>query len=354
MYPALSILQAIGDRASDILWVGGEGGMEADLIAANGIPFKSVPAAGVHGVGLIRLPGNLIKLVKGIVASGRILREFRPDVLLFTGGFVAVPMALAGIRTNSLLYVPDIEPGLALRTLARFSDSIALTAAESFKFFKSSKNLSVTGYPTRRDFVAIPKSQARQKMGLKLDLPVLLVVGGSKGAHLINQALLPNLPTLLPDFQVIHITGSNDWQECNELKTKMLPELSANYHPYAYLHKEISHAFSAADLAISRAGASILGELPLVGLPAILVPYPFAWRYQKVNAEYLAHRGAAMVIENSDLETGLVPTLNNLFADKSKIASMSKAMASLATPDAASLLADLVCYVGSKSAGGTK
>ncbi len=354
MYPALSILQAIGDRASDVLWVGGEGGMEADLVAAKGIPFKSVPAAGVHGVGFARLPGNLIKLMKGILASRRILREFHPDVLLFTGGFVAVPMALAGIKTNSLLYVPDIEPGLALRTLARFSDKIALTAAESFKYFKSSEKLSVTGYPTRRDFVAIPKSEARANLDLKNDLPVLLVVGGSKGAHLINQALLPNLPALLSDFQMIHITGSNDWQECNELKTKLLPELSANYHPYAYLHQEISDAFSAADLAISRAGASILGELPLVGLPAILVPYPFAWRYQKVNAEYLADRGAAVMIENSALETGVVPALQDLFADASRLDSMRIAMASLATPDAASLLADLVCSLGSNPAGGTK
>jgi UDP-N-acetylglucosamine--N-acetylmuramyl-(pentapeptide) pyrophosphoryl-undecaprenol N-acetylglucosamine transferase len=354
VYPALSILQAIGDRASDVLWVGGEGGMEADLVAANGVPFKSVPAAGVHGVGFSRLPGNLVKLMKGILASRRILRQFNPDVLLFTGGFVAVPMAIAGIKKNSLLYVPDIEPGLALRTLARFSDRIALTAAESFKFFKSAKKLSVTGYPTRRDFVAVPKNQARQKLGLNPDLPVLLVVGGSKGAHLINQALLPNLPVLLPEYQVIHLTGSNDWQECNELKTNLLPELSANYHPYAYLHQEISHAFSAADLAISRAGASILGELPLVGLPAILVPYPFAWRYQKVNAEYLAERGAAIVLENSALETGLVPAVKELFADSSKLASMSKAMASLATPEAASLLADLVCSLGASPAGGTK
>ena len=136
VYPALSILQAIGNRASEVLWVGGEGGMEADLVATRGIPFKSVPAAGVHGVGISKLPGNLVKFAKGIIASQKILRQFNPDVLLFTGGFVAIPMALAGIRFNSLLYVPDIEPGLALRTLARYSDKIALTADESIRYFQ--------------------------------------------------------------------------------------------------------------------------------------------------------------------------------------------------------------------------
>ena len=132
----------------------------------------------------------------------------------------------------------------------------------------------------------------------------------------------------------------------------MLPELSQNYHPYAYLHDEISDAFSSADLAISRAGASILGELPLLGLPAILVPYPFAWRYQKVNADHLVNHGAAIVITNSELTEKLVPSVKQLFAEKSKLSSMSTAMSSLATPQAASKLADLVCSLGSHPEGG--
>jgi len=354
VYPALSILQSIGNRASDVLWVGGEGGMEADLVATRDIPFKSVPAAGVHGVGISKLPGNIIKLTKGIVASQKILRQFKPDVLLFTGGFVAVPMALAGVKFNSLLYVPDIEPGLALRTLARYSDKIALTADESIKYFKSTKKLVVTGYPTREDFKVKTKEESRERLGLRNNLPVLLVIGGSKGAHLINEALLPNLPTLLQDYQLVHLSGTADWQECQDLKTKMLPELSQNYHPYAYLHDEISDAFSSADLAISRAGASILGELPLVGLPAILVPYPFAWRYQKVNADYLVDQGAAFVVNNSELTAKLVPLIKQLFSEKSRLSSMSKAMASLATPQAASKLAELVCSLGSNPDGGRK
>jgi UDP-N-acetylglucosamine--N-acetylmuramyl-(pentapeptide) pyrophosphoryl-undecaprenol N-acetylglucosamine transferase len=354
VYPALSILQSIGNRASEVLWVGSEGGMEADLVATRGIPFLSVPAAGVHGVGISKLPGNIIKLIKGIAASQKILRQFKPDVLLFTGGFVAVPMALAGVRVNSLLYVPDIEPGLAIRTLARYSDKIALTAANSIKYFKSTKKLVITGYPTRDDFTVKSKEESRRRLGLKNTLPVLLVIGGSKGAHLINEALLPNLPVLLQIYQVVHLSGTADLQECQDLKAKMLPELSQNYHPYAYLHDEISDAFSSADLAISRAGASVLGELPMVGLPAILVPYPFAWRYQKVNADYLADKGASIVVNNSELKSQLVPLVNQLFVEKSRLSSMSKIMASLATPQAASKLADLVCSLGSHPEGGRK
>ncbi len=134
VYPALAVLQTIQGNA-EVLWIGGEGGMETQLVERNGIPFKTIPAAGVHGIGLRTLPRNLWQLGRGVFASRRILREFKPDVLFFTGGYVAVPMALAGWKVPSLLYVPDIEPGLALNTLARFADRIAVTAQDSFRYF---------------------------------------------------------------------------------------------------------------------------------------------------------------------------------------------------------------------------
>ena len=108
--------------------------MEAELVMRAQIPFQAIPAAGVHGVGARSLPGNLIQLGRGVLASRRILREFQPDALLFTGGYVAVPMAVAGRGVPTLLFVPDIEPGLALKVLARFADRIALTAPE-FEIF---------------------------------------------------------------------------------------------------------------------------------------------------------------------------------------------------------------------------
>ena len=150
VYPALAVLQTMQNKA-EVLWVGGEGGMEARLVERAKVPFKTIPAAGVHGVGLKTLPGNVIRLVRGFFAARRILHEFKPDVLFFTGGYVAVPMALAGMRIPTVLYVPDIEPALALKTLARFADKIAVTAEESFRFFSHPERLVLTGYPTRTD-----------------------------------------------------------------------------------------------------------------------------------------------------------------------------------------------------------
>lgn len=327
MYPALAVLQAIQGNV-EALWVGGEGGMEAQLVERSGISFKAIPAAGVHGISLRTLPRNLWQLSRGVFASRRILRTFKPDVLFFTGGYVAVPMALAGWRIPSLLFVPDIEPGLALSTLARFADTIAITAEDSSRYFKHSKRITLTGYPTRADLTKWTRPDARRSLNLTDESPVLLVLGGSKGAHSINNAVLANLPALVEMAQVIHITGELDWPNIAGIQ-------SARYHAFPYLHEQMGAALAAADLVVSRAGASTLGEYPLFGLPAVLVPYPHAWRYQQVNANYLTQRGAAVMLDDGKISEQFLPTVVDLLNQPQKLASMRAAMQRLCHPEAA-------------------
>ena len=309
--------------------------MEARLVERSGIPFKAIPAAGVHGVGLRTLPGNLWQLGRGVFASRRILRAFKPDVLFFTGGYVAVPMALAGWKVPSLLYVPDIEPGLALKTLARFADRIAVTAEDSFHYFKHPGRLLLTGYPTRSGLRKWTRSAARRTLNLTDEAPVLLVSGGSKGARSLNNAVLAVLPALLERAQVLHIIGELDWPAVQAKTKELTKSQAARYHAFPYLHEEMGAALAAADLALARAGASSLGEYPLFGLPAVLVPYPHAWRYQKVNADYLVRRGAAVMLEDASLAEQLLPTVNDLLANSKKLASMHAAMQRLSHPQAA-------------------
>jgi UDP-N-acetylglucosamine--N-acetylmuramyl-(pentapeptide) pyrophosphoryl-undecaprenol N-acetylglucosamine transferase len=338
----MSILQALGqDKDLTTLWVGGEGGIEADLVTRANVAYKSIPAAGVHGVGLRTLPGNLIKLLRGTLASRRILRDFNPDIVLFTGGYLAVPMAVAGWRVPSLLYVPDIEPGMALKAISRFASRIALTTETSAQYFSKKSRLAVSGYPTRADLVPQAREEARQRLGLHDELPVILFFGGSKGARTINRALANILPQLLKKAQVLHISGKLDWDEVEENRKSLAPELAQNYQPMPYLH-EIGDAFASADLVISRAGAATLGEYPLFGLPAILIPYPYAWRYQRVNAEYLVQREAALMIRDENMQAALLKTIENLLASPEKLVLMSNAMKSLAQPQAAKKLANLV------------
>jgi UDP-N-acetylglucosamine--N-acetylmuramyl-(pentapeptide) pyrophosphoryl-undecaprenol N-acetylglucosamine transferase len=289
-------------------------------------------------------------LTRGYFASRKILKAFKPDVLLFTGGFVAVPMALAGIPVQSLLYVPDIEPGLALKTIARYSDHIAVTTPESKKYFKGNKPISVTGYPTRSDLKDWNKQKAAQLMNLTGKKPVLLILGGSKGARSINQAVEKHLEQLLSMAEVIHITGQMDYPAAAESRKLLTAEQEATYHVYPYLH-EIGAALAAADLAVSRAGASTLGEYPQYGLPSVLIPYPYAWRYQKVNADYLADHGAAIVLEDARITNALLPLVKSLLDDPQKLADMRNSALSLYQPDAAQNLAGIVVQLSKKNEG---
>ncbi|MGC1375466.1 MAG: UDP-N-acetylglucosamine--N-acetylmuramyl-(pentapeptide) pyrophosphoryl-undecaprenol N-acetylglucosamine transferase [Anaerolineales bacterium] len=341
VYPALAVHNALKTSHPDVetLWVGGEGGMETALVERAAIPFKAIPAAGLHGVDFRQLPGNIQTLVRGVTASRRILAEFQPDVLFFTGGYVAAPMALAGRKIPSLLYVPDIEPGLALKALAYFATRITLTASESRKFFSRKAKVFVTGYPVRAELAKWDKKSGRKTLGIKSDLPVLLVLGGSKGARSINLALFEHLDHLLAQMEVIHISGETDWEMALAACTRLPKDLSKRYHAYSYLHHEMGAALAAADLAVSRSGASTLGEYPFFGLPALLVPYPYAWRYQKVNAEALANHGAALVIEDAKLKSGLYLTVEKLLETPEKLEDMRQAMRALSVPDAAAQIA---------------
>jgi UDP-N-acetylglucosamine--N-acetylmuramyl-(pentapeptide) pyrophosphoryl-undecaprenol N-acetylglucosamine transferase len=342
VYPALAVLNALQGKVDPVLWVGSETGMEADLIARTGLSYQAIPAAGVHGVGLRKLPGNLSQLARGYRSSRRILCDFNPDVLLFTGGYVAVPMALAARRYKSVLYVPDIEPGLALKTLARFASHITITAAEARRFLPRHVPVTITGYPTRPELGSLEKPAARRQLGLDAKLPVLLVFGGSKGAHSINLAILNCLESLLDQAQIVHITGQADWETVNQAASHLPLKLRSRYHAHPYLYEEMGAALTAADLVVCRAGASTLGELPLFGLPAVLIPYPYAWRYQKVNADYLVKHGAGLSLEDARMNSELFQTVSNLLNEPARLKNMRSAMRKLAVADASGRIARVI------------
>jgi UDP-N-acetylglucosamine--N-acetylmuramyl-(pentapeptide) pyrophosphoryl-undecaprenol N-acetylglucosamine transferase len=340
VYPALAVHNALVSQHHNVetLWVGGEGGMEEQLVKRAGIPYQSIPAAGVHGVGLRALPGNLAKLTRGVMASRRIIKDFNPSVIFFTGGYVAAPMAFAGRNIPTLLFVPDIEPGLALKFLSRFADRVALTAPDSTRYFPRSRRLILTGYPLRAELAAWSREQAIQRFGISSGEHVILVTGGSKGARSINMAILKHINKLLEMAHVIHVTGTLDWPVIEKAVAELPAQIKDRYHAIPYLH-EMGAALLIADLVVSRAGASTLGEYPFFGLPAILVPYPYAWRYQKVNADYLSERGAAVILQDELLGEKLLSIVKDLLENPNKRQAMHSAMKTLSHPDAAGAIA---------------
>jgi UDP-N-acetylglucosamine--N-acetylmuramyl-(pentapeptide) pyrophosphoryl-undecaprenol N-acetylglucosamine transferase len=347
VYPALAVLQALKNDAEYVLWIGSESGMEESLLSNLKVEFKAIPAAGLHGVGVLSMPGNAIQLIRGWMQAKKIIRDFKPDALFLTGGYISVPVALAARNIPSVVFIPDIEPGLALKTVIRSAEKIAVVSEQS-KPYIPNKKVFVTGYPIRTGLKEWNRKAGRKQFGIPEDEKTLLVFGGSKGARSINQALLKALPDLLDEMHIIHISGKDHWETVQSHYEKHNLANMKRYHLFAFLEKKMGAALAAADLVVCRAGASTLGELPYFSLPAILVPYPHAWNYQHQNAEVLTKNGGAVILEDEDLEN-LSAEVYALMNNKKQLNRMSKAMKRYAKPDAAGKIAKLVRGICSES-----
>jgi UDP-N-acetylglucosamine--N-acetylmuramyl-(pentapeptide) pyrophosphoryl-undecaprenol N-acetylglucosamine transferase len=276
-------------------------------------------------------------MARGAKQAANVIQEFKPDVALVTGGYVAAPVAWAAWRARPkvpmLVFLPDLTPGLAIQLTSKLAARVAVSFPEVCHYFPS--KAVVTGYPVRPELPTASRTGAREMFGLQDNPPVLLVFGGSRGSRSINRALVSALPELLQHCQVIHISGQIDWPWVSENSALSQIPYRERYHPFPYLNEEMVQALAAADLVVARAGASVLGEFPAVGLPSVLVPYPHAGQHQQVNADYLARRGAAAIISDHNLPTQLAPTILDLLRSPDRLAAMSQAAADLARPDAA-------------------
>jgi UDP-N-acetylglucosamine--N-acetylmuramyl-(pentapeptide) pyrophosphoryl-undecaprenol N-acetylglucosamine transferase len=328
------------------MWVGTRGQTEETLVPRAGLRLETLQAGPIAGLPWRTRLKNAALLARSLVPANQLMASFRPDVVLLTGGYVNVPVALVARlrRVPVAIYLPDVEPGAAIRFLSRFAARIACTAEKTSDFLPASK-LVPTGYPVRfevRAATAMTRSEALARFDLSADRPTVFVFGGSRGAQSINRALMAVLPTLLRRAQVIHVSGTLTWPEVETFARGLSAVERASYRPYSYLHEEMGAAFRAADLVVARAGASMLGEGPAFGVPAVLVPYPYAWRYQKVNADYLAEKGAALRLDDGRLSDELLPTIEALLADEPRRKAMGAAAAKLDQPDAAGRIGDIL------------
>lgn len=353
IYPALAAvteLKALGVAEDNLLWIGAKGEMEESLVRRAGLRLETIPGGPIVGVPLPTRARNALKLARGAAAADGQIRRFRPGVMFMTGGYVAAPVALAARRRGVpiVIYLPDVEPGSTIRLVVPLARRIAATT-EGSRAYVPAEKLVVTGYPVRADVRAaraLSKMEALATFDLAPGRPTLFVFGGSRGARNINRALMAALPALLAEAQIIHVSGELTWPEVEAHAATLPAELRAFYRPYAYLHEEMGAAFRAADLALARAGASMLGECPAFALPSVLVPLTFAWRYQKVNADYLTERGAAVQLVDETLGETLLPTVRALLFDSDRLSRMAAAAAALDKPHAAADLARLILAEG--------
>ena len=347
VYPGLAVARALETELSsheeplDMLYIGIRGRVDETIVPQMGIEFRAIDAGQLRVGSPLTFARNSLRLLRGVGQSIGIVRKFRPDVVFATGGYASVPVGVAArlLRRPLVVFLPDVTPGWAVRLLSRLATRMATTSDRALDHLPRAKS-AVVGYPVREDFWTTDRISARGALGLPLDAKVLLVAAGSLGAERINDAIFSSLPELLDATHIVHVTGAADAERARSQREALSPDRRERYHVHAYLDG-MPNAMHAADLVVSRAGASTLGELPAAGAPAILIPGEYEGWSQAPNAEYLASQGAAVMLRNDDVGR-LAGTTLELLADDARRASMSAAMRALARPGAARDLARLL------------
>lgn len=341
IYPAIAIANEIkrNDKEADILYIGTKEGLESKLVPKEGINFETIRVKG--------MPRRLNKesfvalkeLFLGLIDSNKIIKGFKPDIVIGTGGYVCGPIVYQAKRHKvpALIHEQNAFPGVTNKILSRYVDKVAVTFEESTKYFKYPDRVVVTGNPIRRELLQIDKTTAYKKVNVKPDLPMVLSFGGSGGQKKLNDAILKIIKdnNIIKDFQLIHITGDRLYKEfLNELEGLNI-QLSHNIKILPYLY-EMPYALNIADLVIASAGAITLAEISAIGIPSILVPKGYtAENHQEYNARSFEEDGASLMILESELNGKILENaISNILFNKDKLKTMAENSKSIGKLDA--------------------
>ena len=350
IYPAVTIIRTIQKKFPDakFLYVGTARGLEADIIPKEGLPFVTVD---IRGFERHLTPVNLLragKAMAGVIKAAKIVRDFRPDAVVGTGGYVCGPILLAA----SLMHIPtliqeqNVVPGITNKILSRFVTRVAAGTEEAVKLFPADKVL-FTGNPIRSEVLTAEREDGAKAYGFDPSKKTVLISGGSRGARAINRAMIDILVQAAknPEVQYLHVTGKNEYEDVMRRlhEAGFAPEDTKHIQirPYVY---DMPKAMAMADLAVFRAGATGLAELTARGIPSILIPYPYAAEnHQEHNARALEKAGAARMILNRELTSErLYAVLAEFLSEEDKLKAMAEASRRLGRPQAAEDIADLV------------
>ncbi|MBR2214197.1 MAG: undecaprenyldiphospho-muramoylpentapeptide beta-N-acetylglucosaminyltransferase [Selenomonadaceae bacterium] len=358
IYPAITLINTLREMAPEasFLYVGTPRGLEADIVPKEGLPFATIDLQGLERRFTLKNFFRLGRAALGVAKAAGIVNAFLPDVVIGTGGYVCGPVLLAASlrQIPTLIQEQNVVPGITNRILARFVTKVAVGTEGAVGKFPAQKTV-FTGNPIRPAIMAAKKSDGLKEYGFDPAQKIVLVSGGSRGAHTINQAMVDFLAAAAKEnnlgAQYLHVTGKNeyDWV-MSQLKAKGVnPENLPHIRIKPYLY-DMPLALAMADLAVFRAGATGLSELTARGIPAILVPYPYASEnHQELNARALEKAGAARVILNREL-TGktLGELLGELLPSEDALQKMATASRALGRPEAAKAIAELALSIARK------
>jgi UDP-N-acetylglucosamine--N-acetylmuramyl-(pentapeptide) pyrophosphoryl-undecaprenol N-acetylglucosamine transferase len=338
IYPALALIREIKKEAKEasFIYIGTEKGLESSLVPRENIPFYPIHITGFKRKLSIENIHTIIRFVKGVRDSKRILKEFKPDVVIGTGGYVCGPVvyAAAKLKIPTIIHEQNSIPGLTNKFLSRYVDRIAVCFEEAKQYFPQNK-VVLTGNPRASEVLGQDGAKGRASVGLKPNVPAVLIFGGSRGARPINEAVLKSLTQFIQKpYQVLYITGDVHYK--NVIKESEIIGNPDNVVIKPFVHN-MPEVLAGIDLVVSRAGATTLAELTSLGVPSILIPSPYVTNnHQEKNARALSDHGAAKLLLETEMSSNkLIEAIDGILMQPIKLAEMKTAAKKLGIPDAA-------------------
>lgn len=355
--PAIAIAKYIRNIYPDweICFVGIELGMEKKLVPKEGFDIRYIEVKGFQRRFSLDTLLTVKTLFKGMHQARKILREYKPDIVVGTGGYVSGPVSMnaALMKIPTIIHEQNTFPGVTTKILSRFVDVVALSFKESKQYFKMKDKIVLTGNPIKKEILTIDKQLARKI--LKLDQrPFILIFGGSLGAEKINQTLIEYIAHIYQkeEVQLLAATGERQYAEImdrlgqKQIQLDKYPNIKIL--PYIY---NMNEALVAADLVVCRAGAITLSEISAVGKPAILIPSPNVTNnHQEHNARTLEKAGAAVVLTENNLNGNILHNqINTLLKDKQLLNKMAAHSLKMGITNATEKIVEIIKARGTKS-----
>ncbi|SFS84994.1 undecaprenyldiphospho-muramoylpentapeptide beta-N-acetylglucosaminyltransferase [Paenibacillus sp. BC26] len=345
IYPALAIGKQVMEEqpGSSILYIGSPKGLESRIVPAQGIPFESVEITGFRRKLSFENVRTVMRFLKGVRRSKQLLRDFKPDIVVGTGGYVCGPVIYAAAKLGipTLIHEQNAVAGLTNQFLSRYASSVAVSFKDALSQFKRQSNTLFTGNPCATSVVRADKEQGYARLNIPAGSQVVLLVGGSRGAKAINDVMVDMAPLLkrLPDVHFVFVTGESYYENTKRRMEEVQPARSEHLQVLPYLH-HMPEVLAISDLVVGRAGASSIAELTALGIPSILIPSPNVTNnHQEANARSLVDAGAAEMILERNLNGELLfERISQIINSKATQTAMSAAAKSLGVPDSAALI----------------
>ena len=333
--PNIALLPRLRELQYDIHYIGSYNGMEKQLVEQQGIPYHGISSGKLRRYFSLQNFTDPFRVLKGFSEANRLIKQLKPDVIFSKGGFVSVPVVIAGKKNHVpvIIHESDMTPGLANKLSMKYASKICCNFPETVENIPNGKGV-LTGSPIRRELLSGDKAAGLKLCGFNTQKPVLLVIGGSLGAVHINDAIRAILPDLIRQYQVIHICGKG--------KVDKSFYSTTGYYQFEYVNAELKDLFATADIVVSRAGANVICELLAMKKPNLLIPLPAGASRgdQILNARSFNKQGYSAVLEEENMTNEvLLSAINDLYDNREKYID---AMESSTLNDAINIIVNLI------------